>query len=196
MMKALRLVLSIGGSTQYMDVGIMEDDRSNGKRSVRFKLKDGKGNIRNLDKNNPFKLHYCYPLIWSRGEKGYSTYAIRHTYADLIYIYIYIYIYMHIYIYIHIHKYIHKSVYIDAYIFSYKAIYVLYIYIHTQYVPPSNSIPNPWGSKVENFRILIYIDKYLIYICIDAYIFSCKATYILYIFIYIYIIRTSLQFNP
>jgi hypothetical protein len=66
------LVLSIGGTSEYMDIGIIEDDRSSGNRVVRFKPKDGKGNIRNLDKNNPLKLPYCYPLIWSQGEDGYN----------------------------------------------------------------------------------------------------------------------------
>lgn len=53
------LVLSIRGSTEYMDVGILQDDRSTGSRVVRIKPKDGNGNYRSLDKKNPYLLAYC-----------------------------------------------------------------------------------------------------------------------------------------
>jgi hypothetical protein len=66
------LVLSIRGSTDYMDIGILQDDRSSGSRVVRFKPKDENGNYRSLDKKNPYLLAYCYPVLFSKGEKGYS----------------------------------------------------------------------------------------------------------------------------
>lgn len=55
-----------------MDIGILYDDRSSGRKVVRILPKNQNGQYESLEKDNPYVLLYCYPLIWSKGERGYA----------------------------------------------------------------------------------------------------------------------------
>jgi hypothetical protein len=66
------LQLSLNGKTEYMDIGIIAHDNVAGNRVVRFLPKGGDGKLTNLDWDNPKMEPFCYPLLFSRGELGFS----------------------------------------------------------------------------------------------------------------------------
>jgi hypothetical protein len=69
----VNLQLSLNGKSEYMDIGIIAHDNVAGNRVVRFLPKNGDGKLKNLDWDNPNMEAYCYPLLFSRGEKGFSS---------------------------------------------------------------------------------------------------------------------------
>jgi hypothetical protein len=69
----VNLQLSLNVKTEYMDIGIIAHDHVAGNRVVRFLPKGGDGKLKNLDWDNLNMEPFCYPLLFSRGELGFSS---------------------------------------------------------------------------------------------------------------------------
>lgn len=66
------LQLSLSGSTEYLDIAVLTNDKASGNRVVRFMPKNGLGEYKKLDWGNCLMESYCYPLLFSRGERGWA----------------------------------------------------------------------------------------------------------------------------
>lgn len=66
------LILSLSGSTEYLDIAILTNDKASGNRVVRFLPKNGNGQFKKLDWENCLMETYCYPLLFSTGERGWG----------------------------------------------------------------------------------------------------------------------------
>jgi hypothetical protein len=63
----------VNGKTEYMDLGIIAHDHVARNRAVKFLPKGGDGKLKNLDWVNPNMEPFYYPLLFSRGELGFSS---------------------------------------------------------------------------------------------------------------------------